>query len=75
MTTQFLYRVDAEQLSLEEVSVDKLVEFPPINTWLFVMVGRGYYCYKESKQEASKLLIDIIDARIQELNDRKELFK
>lgn len=71
MKRKFLYRVDNDLLTVTAVPIENFEEIPPVNQWFYAMFGPGSYCYKESEQEAKELMIEIIDAKIDELTVRK----
>lgn len=75
MKPKFLYRVDSELLTVTAVPIEDFDEIPPVNSWFHAMIGYGYYCYKKTEQEAKELIIKVIDAKIQELVERKENLK
>ncbi len=70
-----VYRVDGELLTLKEINSTNLHEDTPLNCWLPVLFGEGYYCYFTNKDEAKAALLAIVDEKMQYLEKLKEEFK
>lgn len=71
MKRKFLYRVDNDLLTVTAVPIENFEEVPAVNQWFYALIGPGSYCYKKTELEARRLMIKIIDAKIDELTVRK----
>lgn len=69
------WRVDTGLLTCVSVDKNNLYDDTPIEAWLPALFGDGYYRYYVNEQDAKSSLVEIIDSRIEELENLKRSFQ